>query len=116
MKEWSDWEIIRRRVSVGGVVTCDAQPLATAVVEVASKASNRRAAVERNDQRTRFVPAGTKPHGFFYLLDLLPGTYVVRVSKDIEEKEWKLFSAVVPETEEEDDSPIWKNFDIPCSN
>lgn len=123
MKNWTEWEVIRHRVSLGGVVTCDDQPLVTALAEVAS-APNKVLEDDgaqggefgdENDQRHGFQPAGTKLNGYFFVLDLIPGTYVLRVSNPARSKKWTLFTVKIPGKGVEGASMTWKSIDIPRS-
>lgn len=123
MTQWTEWEVIRRRVSLGGVVTTDGQRLVGALVELASAtddalqgdvdASGQFEGDGRRDHG--FRPANTKYNGYFFVLDLAPGTYVLRCAKPAETKTWTRSIVKVPKKRAEGSSIIWKNIEVSSS-
>ncbi len=74
MKTWTDWEISRRQVALGGrVLDADGQPAADAVTVTAIPTEAR----QEGADHTR-VAHLAKVDAIYYFLDLPAGAYTVR--------------------------------------
>ena len=88
MKRWSDWEIIRRQVAVGGrILDKDNQPMAGVQVTIASTPKGFKPSVEAafsaagpgwNDLEERLQRTFSQLDGIYYFLDLPEGKYTLQ--------------------------------------
>ena len=90
MKRWSDWEVIRRQVTIAGrIVDAQNEPLAGAMITIMARAGKFKAQVE-NAARTagaeweflknRPDRTFSRLDGLYFFLDLPEGQYTMSVS------------------------------------
>ena len=123
VKTWTEWETVRHRVTVGGVVTCDCRPLVNLLAEIAPVNENVEGAIKEQleeigedaDLHYDFQSVGTKHNGYYFALDLVPGWYVLRYAEPDRGEKWHLFTVQVPKKKIKDPGMIWRNFEISCS-